>query len=435
MPDRPKRSTRSIEVGYLARVEGEGALSIRLRGDEVTDVQLRIFEPPRFFEGLLRGRLYQEAPDITARICGICPIAYQMGAVQAMESIFGVRVEGALRDLRRLIYCGEWIESHVLHIAMLHAPDFLGYEDAIRMAKDHPEVVRQALRLKKLGNQILAVIGGREVHPINLRVGGFYRLPTRRELAPLREELEWARGVARELVRWTGGFSFPDFERDYEFVALRHGREYPITEGRIVSSSGLDIPVSGFEEVFVEEHVAHSNALQATMVGRGAYHVGPLARYALNFDCLPELVQEAAREVGLGPVVRNPFQSIVVRSLEVLFAVEESIRLIEGYQAPAGAAIPYEVSAGTGHGATEAPRGICYHRYQVDAAGLIETARIVPPTSQNQKTIEGDLWGFVPRFLHLPDDQLQWQCEQAVRNYDPCISCATHFLRLTVERT
>jgi sulfhydrogenase subunit alpha len=429
--------SRTIKVGYLARVEGEGALHIRVKGNEVADVQLQIFEPPRFFEALLRGRSYAEVPDITARICGICPIAYQMGSIQAMEDIFGVRVEGALRDLRRLIYCGEWIESHVLHVAMLHAPDFLGYEDAIRMAKDRPElaeVVRLALRLKKLGNEILRVVGGREVHPVNLRVGGFHRVPTRRELEPLRAELDWGLEAARSMVRWTGTFDFPDFERDYEFVALRHAEEYPITAGRLVSNHGLDIPLERYDETFVEEHVAHSNALQAVMVGRGPYHVGPLARYNLNFDRLSPLAREEARAAGLGETLRNPFKSIVVRSLEALTAVEESIRIIDRYEMPARPTVEYEVRPGIGYGCTEAPRGICYHRYEVDEAGLVRDAKIVPPTSQNQKTIEDDLRFFVPRHLDLPEERLVWQCEQAVRNYDPCISCATHFLRLTIER-
>lgn len=432
-----KSGEKTIRVGYLARVEGEGALYLRLKGQEVADVRLEIFEPPRFFEALLRGRAYGEVPDITARICGICPIAYQMGSIQAMESIFGVQVNGPLRDLRRLIYCGEWIESHVLHVAMLHAPDFLGYEDSIRMAKDKPELaetVRMALRLKKLGNEILRVIGGREVHPVNLRVGGFYRVPTRRELAPLRAELDWGLEAARQLVRWTAGFKFPEFERDYEFVALRHPEEYPIAEGRIVSNRGLDIALAQYDETFVEEHVPHSNALHSVIVGRGPYHVGPLARYNLNQERLSPLVREEARAAGLGGVVRNPFQSIVVRSLEALVAIEEAIRIIDRYEAPERPYVEYDIRPGTGYGCTEAPRGICYHRYTVDQAGLVTDAKIVPPTSQNQKTIEDDLRGFVPRYLELAEEQLVWHCEQAVRNYDPCISCATHFLKLQIER-
>jgi len=426
--------SKTIKVDYLARVEGEGALYVKVKDGTVQDVKLRIFEPPRFFEAFLRGRSYEEAPDITARICGICPIAYQMSAVHAMEDAFGVKVEGQLRALRRLLYCGEWIESHVLHVYMLHAPDFLGYEDAIQMAKDHLDVVQRALQLKKVGNDLVALLGGREIHPINVRVGGFYRVPTKRELTPIAERLKWARDAALEGVRFTAGLSFPESEYDYEFVALRHPEEYPLNEGRLVSSKGLDIAVAEYSKEFTEEHVAHSNALHSILKKRGAYHVGPLARYSLNFDRLPAVAQEAARSAGLSSVCRNPFQSIIVRSVETVFACDEALRLIAEYEMPDSPAVEVQPRAGTGHGCTEAPRGILYHSYRLDEKGLILDAKIVPPTSQNQKTIEEDLWRLVASRLDLPQDKLTHQCEQAIRNYDPCISCATHFLRLDIQR-
>jgi coenzyme F420-reducing hydrogenase alpha subunit len=430
-------STKTIKVDYLARVEGEGALYVKISGGKVTDVKLKIFEPPRFFEALLRGRLYTEAPDITARICGICPIAYQMSAVHAMEDALGVRIGGPLRALRRLVYCGEWIESHMLHVFMLHAPDFLGYPDAIQLAQDHPDLVKRGLELKRAGNAIVTLIGGREIHPVNVRVGGFYRVPTKRELAPLAEQLKWARDAAMETVRWAGQLPFPDFEQDYEFVALRHPAEYPFNEGRLVSNKGLDIAVRAYEEQFAEEHVPYSHALHSVLRGRGdqgAYFVGPLARYNLNFDRLSPLAQEAARAAGLGPICRNPFQSIAVRSVEALYAFDEALRIIEAYEMPDQPAVEQEPRAATGYGCTEAPRGTLYHRYQIDGDGLILDAKIVPPTSQNQKIIEEDLRRYVMRAVDLPTDQLTWQCEQAIRNYDPCISCATHFLKLEVER-
>ena len=428
-------NTKTIKVDYLARVEGEGALYVKMRGDKVMDVKFKIFEPPRFFEAFLRGRSYSEAPDITARICGICPIAYQMSAIHAMEDAFGAHVEGQLRALRRLVYCGEWIESHVLHIFMLHAPDFLGYPDALRMARDHPEMVKRALQLKKAGNAIVALIGGREIHPVNVRVGGFYKAPSKQELAQLAEQLKWGRDAALESVRWVAQLPFPDFEQDYEFVALRHPAEYPFNEGRLVSNKGLDIAVRGYEDHFIEEHVAYSNALHSLLKDHGAYFVGPLARYNLNFDRLSPLAQEAARAAGLGPTCRNPFQSIIVRSVEVLYAFDEALRIIEQYEMPDQPAVELHPRASVGYAITEAPRGILYHRYRLDDEGLILDAKIIPPTSQNQKTIENDLRHYVEQALHLPEEQLTWQCEQAIRNYDPCISCATHFLKLHVERS
>ncbi|MEO5372774.1 MAG: Ni/Fe hydrogenase subunit alpha [Alphaproteobacteria bacterium] len=427
-------TSRTIKVDALARVEGEGSLTVRIRDGRITDLKFGIFEPPRFFEALLRGRMFTDAPDITARICGICPIAYMMGASQAMEDALGVRVTGPLRDLRRLIYCGEWIQSHILHVYMLHAPDFLGFQDSIQLAAAHPGVVEKALELKKIGNAILSTVGGRAIHPVNLRVGGFYRVPRREELRALIEPLRRAVDLAAETVRLVGGFPFPELERDYTFVALRHETEYPITEGRLVSNRGLDIPVRDFPLHFEEEHVAHSNALHGVMRDGTVYHVGPLARYALNHDRLSERARAAAAAAGLGPVVTNPFQSIVVRAVESLQACEDALALVLAYEEPDASCIDITPGAGEGHGCTEAPRGICYHRYRLNEDGSIAAATIVPPTSQNQKSIEADLWQVVEHNLDLADEDLKWRAEQAIRNYDPCISCATHFLTLDIVR-
>ncbi len=430
-----KTKNRTIKVDALARVEGEGALYVRVKDDVLEDVKFRIFEPPRFFEAFLQGRRYSDAPDITARICGICPIAYMMGASQAMEDALGIEVSGPLRDLRRIIYCGEWIESHVLHTYLLHAPDFLGYEDSISLSKDYPGVVEKALQLKKLGNRLIEVIGGRAVHPVNLRVGGFYRAPRRQEIRELIDPLRWAIEASLDTVKLFAGFEFPDYQYDYTCVSLHHPDEYAITEGRLVSNRGLDIQVREFLEHFEEEHVAHSNALRGRFKddAEAPYLVGPVARYNNNFPQLTPLCQDAAREAGLGPVCRNPFQSIVVRAVETLYACEEALRLVEDYGEPDESCVAVTPGAGEGHGCTEAPRGICYHRYRLDDEARIREACIVPPTSQNQKQIERDLQGVVEKNLSLPEEKLKWRCEQTIRNYDPCISCATHFLKLTIE--
>ncbi|WP_316679052.1 Ni/Fe hydrogenase subunit alpha [Ralstonia chuxiongensis] len=419
----------------MARVEGEGALDLRIQDGRLTSARLNIFEPPRLFEALLRGRGYAETPDIAARICGICPVAYQMSAVHAIENAFGVHIHGPLRALRRLLYCGEWIESHALHVVMLHAPDFLGFPDAIAMARTHGDVVRDGLALKKTGNQLMRLLGGREIHPVNVRVGGFHRVPSRAELAPMAADLERARELAIGLVRWVATFPFPDFERDYEFVALRHPDEYPFNEGRLVSSRGIDIDIADYDTEFEERQVAHSTALHAIVKRRGAYLVGPLARYALSFDRLPVPVQALAAEAGLGPVCRNPYRSIVVRALEIVYACGEALRLIDEYEPPERAAMRIEPCTGRGVGCTEAPRGICWHRYALDAEGTIREARIVPPTSQNQPTMEADLAATAEPLLDQPDDLIRDRCERCIRNFDPCISCSAHFLRLSVERS
>jgi coenzyme F420-reducing hydrogenase alpha subunit len=426
--------TKTIRTDALARVEGEGAMYVRIAGREVEEVKLNIYEPPRFFEAFLRGRGFTEVPDITARICGICPVAYQMSSVTAMEMACGIEVDGQLRALRRLLYCGEWIESHALHVFMLHAPDFLGYPSAIELARDAPDVVASALEMKKIGNELMTVVGGREVHPINVKVGGWYRAPRKGELTPLVPKLERAREIALEAVRITSGFDFPDYEQDYELVALDHPGEYPIDRGRVVSNRGLDIPVTEYDDHFVEEHVEWSNALHSRIIERGSYLCGPLARFALAADRLSPIARGAAREAGLEPSERNPFKSIVVRSVELVYAADEALRIIAEYEEPDAPAVEVEPRAGVGYGCTEAPRGILYHRYEIDAEGSILDAKIVPPTSQNQRTIEEDLRGVVERSLDMPDEELTIRCEQTIRNYDPCISCATHFLTLDVER-
>ena len=425
---------RTIKVGELARVEGEGALHVRVRDGSVEDVRLEIFEPPRFFEALLRGRRATDAPDITSRICGICPIAYQVSACAAIESALGIEVDDRALALRRLIYCGEWLESHALHVFMLHAPDFLGYDGAIEMARDgHAELFERGLKIKRAGNELMALVGGRSVHPINLKVGGFHRALRAEELRPVAESLRSAREELVEAVAWAGGLSFPERRIETEFAALGNGDGYPIEGGALHSSAAGPIGPEQFEHDYLESQVPHSTALHSSHRERGHYIVGPLARYGLGFDRLPPLAQEAALGAGLDRVCRNPFQSIVVRCVEMLFAADEALRLIDAYEPPPPAP-PLEPAAAAGCGWSEAPRGMLWHRYEIDREGLIVSARIVPPTSQNQAAIEDDLRGFVEANLGLGDEQLQWQCEQAVRNYDPCISCSTHFLKLRIDR-
>jgi len=425
---------RTLHVGALARVEGEGAMHVEVRDGRVTNVQLQIYEPPRFFEAFLRGRGFTEPPDITARICGICPVAYQMSACAAIEDACGATVDGSLQDLRRLLYCGEWIESHALHVYLLHAPDFLGADGAVELARRDRALVERGLQLKKVGNRIMEVVGGRAIHPVNVRVGGFYRAPTTTDLDALIEPLRGALDDALATVDWVSGFEFPDFELDHELVCLRQPGLYPIESGRsLVTSGGLEFDVAEFEAHVIEEHVAHSSALHARLAGRGRYLVGPLARYSLNSQLLSPAAAQAAASAGLGPICRNPFRSIVVRSVEIVHACEEALRLIGRYQRPSQPFVEVTPRAATGSGCTEAPRGTLYHRYDLAADGTILAARIVPPTSQNQPAIEDDLRRFVDARLDWPAGELTSACEQAIRNYDPCISCATHFLDLEVE--
>jgi sulfhydrogenase subunit alpha len=427
------RNDRALTVGSLARVEGEGAMHVVVERGRVRDVRLEIYEPPRFFEALLRGRAFTEPPDITARICGICPVAYQMSACLAIEDACGATVNTAISNLRRLLYCGEWISSHALHIYLLHAPDFLGYPSVVEMARDHRSVVERGLALKKAGNAILETIGGRAIHPINVKVGGFYRAPSRGELSSLVPTLRAALDDAVATVGWVAGFDFPDFTHEHELLALVEPGRYAIDGGHPRTDRGLAFDVREFDTHVREEQVRHSTALHARLAGRGRYLTGPLARYALSGQWLSPTARAAADEAGLGTECRNPFRSIVVRGVELVYAVEEALRLIEAYEPPVPAAVVCTPRAAVGCGATEAPRGTLFHRYELDPDGSVVSARIVPPTSQNQGAIEDDLRRFVEPRLGFDDHRLTHECEQAIRNYDPCISCSTHFLNLTVE--
>jgi len=422
---------RTIRIEALSRVEGEGGLTIHLRDGTVDAVELRIYEPPRFFEAFLRGRAPEEVPDIVARICGICPVAYQMSAVQALERACGVEVTPEIRLLRKLLYCGEWIESHSLHMHLLHAPDFLKCESGLKAAETHPDEIRRGLRLKKYGNELLEVLGGRAIHPVNVALGGFYRAPRREDLARLVPLFEWGLQAAIDAVRWVAGFSFPEFEGDYDFVALRHPDEYAMNEGAIASSRGGSWNVDSFETEFEERQVPHSTALQCFRRSTSeSYLVGPLARFNLNFDRLSEAARRTADEIGFAPPCRNPFRSIIARGLELVHAYDEALKILSAYREPSACRIDVRPRLGEGCGATEAPRGLLYHRYRIDGDGLVAEAKIVPPTSQNQGRIERDLAAWLPRSLNEPDDEIARSCERVIRSYDPCISCATHFLRI-----
>ena len=433
---KPPQSTRdvTIHVPVLARVEGEGALHLAIRGGVIEDLRLQIYEPPRLFEKFLEGRSFEEVPDMVARICGICPVAYQISAVNALESVFGIDPGPWVRAMRRVLYCGEWIESHSLHIHLLAAPDFFGYHSAIAMARDHPEVIRRGLMLQGLGNEIMRLLGARSVHPIGIKVGGFHHAPRREQVDHLAKQLREALPEAAALVRWAAAIRLPEDQQEFTCVSMRHATDYPIHEGPIVSSRGLAIGPAAYEQHFAEHQVAHSTALYSLLQGE-PYLVGPLARLNLNRDRLPAQVLELLAQTGISWPSANMFHSIIARAIEVYLALSESIQLLQNYSSPQQAAVAVTPRAGIGFGCSEAPRGVLWHRYEVDDKGIILRARIVPPTSQNQARIEEDLRLSLQAFgLDHDDDALRLHCEKVIRNYDPCISCATHFLRLSTER-
>jgi len=429
-----ERRKVSIHVPVLARVEGEGALDLRIDGGAITELRLRIFEPPRFFEKFLEGRHYSEIPDMVARICGICPVAYQVTASQALEKLFNVDIGPWARAMRRVFYCGEWIQSHSLHIHLLAAPDFFGCGNAIELAALAPGEVRRGLRIQALGNELMDLFGARSVHPVGVRIGGFHGAPSLSRIHAMRDKLAAALPEAEALVRWTAGIAVPQDDQAFACVAMRHPVDYAIERGGIAASDGLLIEAEAYDEHFAERHEPHSTALFSSYHGQ-PYLVGPLARLNLNHDRLPERVAELLAETGLVLPSRNIFHSLVARAVEILLALHEALRLLEAYRVPDSPWVPVTPRAGVATGCTEAPRGLLWHRYEMDADGCVVNARIVPPTSQNQARIEEDLRLSLLNFgLDQPDDALRLHCEKIIRNYDPCISCATHFLTMNVER-
>jgi len=425
---------RDYAVRGITRVEGEGSLRLRVRGGVVEAARLEIFEAPRYFERLVVGRTPDEVLDIVARICGICPVAYQMTAVHAFEDLCGVVIDPEVRRLRRLMYCGEWLQSHALHVYLLHAPDFLGYASAIDLAQDRRDLVERGLAIKRMGNQLLTVLGGRAIHPVTVRVGGFSHLPSRDQLDVLRPGLEAALAGALETLELVAGLAAPTFEREPALLALRHPTEYPMNEGRIASTDGLDIDPRHWNDVFHEEQVPWSHALQARSANGDAYLLGPAARLALNAAVLHPIAREALDRSGLADAIRrNPFLSIAARAIELIDVCAEGLDILAAYRAPDAPRVAWRAQPGVAAWSTEAPRGLLFHRYTLDESGRVATAQIVPPTSQNQVAIERDLALFAPSVLDLPQDQATHRLEQLVRSYDPCISCATHFLDVEVD--
>ena len=423
-----------FNVSYITRVEGEGSLRLRVRDGGVVEARLSIFEAPRYFEQLVVGRTPDEVIDIVSRICGICPVAYQMSAVHAFEDLFGIEIDPEIRALRRLLYCGEWIQSHALHIYLLHAPDFLGYPSAIAMAADHKSIVERGLAIKKLGNLIMSTIGGRAIHPISVRVGGFSRVPRPAAFDELRRVLDGVVEAAHETVRMVAGFDAPDYRREPRLVALVHPDEYPYNHGRIRSSDGVDLPVDRWDDAFEELHVEGTNALQARTRDGEVYLLGPAARITLAAGTLHPLAAEALARTGMAESIRtNIYWSILARAIELLHAAAEARDIIDAYHRPAEPRVTWTSRPGRAAWATEAPRGLLFHRYEVDERGFVAAAQIVPPTSQNQAAIEADLAAFAPAVLDLPHEEATLRLEQLIRSYDPCISCATHFLDLRIE--
>lgn len=429
-----KNKNISINVPILSRVEGEGSLELEIKNQDIDVIKLKIYEPPRFFEKFLEGRNYNEVLDFVARICGICPVAYQMSAAHAIENAFGTETNPWIRDMRRAFYCGEWLESHSMHIHFLALPDFLGFNTAPDMSRKFPNEVKRGIRLQSFGNELIKLFGGRSVHPVGACVGGFYKAPSVPEVNMLLRKAKTLIADCEDLIAWIATLDLPNNSHDFTSVSLYHPTEYPFNEGLIVSDKGLNISIDEFEDYFNEFQVPYSNALHCTLENK-PYLVGPLARINNCFENLPLPIHTLLQSLKINFPSKNMYQSIIARAIEVYYCILESIRILEQYKIPDSPYVKTKAKAGSGFGCTEAPRGMLWHKYKLDQNANVLMAKIVPPTSQNQARIEEDLYISLKQFgLQKKEDELRAYSEMIIRNYDPCISCATHFINLKVNR-
>lgn len=420
---------REIQVGYIARVEGQGSLEIKVASGNIEELRFGIFEPPKFFEAFLIGRHCSEAHELTSRICGICPVPHQITALRAVENAVGVRVSDQTRDLRKLMNYGSHIQSHILNLYFLAAPDYLGYESLFAMVKDHLGIIKRALKLKKLGNDLVELIGGRAIHPVSAVLNGFTCIPGKEGMGLMRKRLLDAKQDACDTVRFVSSLNIPEFVRKSEHVALSSSGEFAINEGLLVSTEGLRDEEENYRDHFKESQVDYSWSKHSEVVGRSSFLVGPLARVNLNFDRLSHDARKLAKEIGFGVPSFNPFMSHMARALEVVNAIDDCVEIIDRVplREEDGS---YEIRSGRGCAVTEAPRGVLYHSYEIGEDGVIRKADIVTPTAENARNIENDLRQLVPAIANLSDEEATLRCEMLVRAYDPCISCSVHYVNL-----
>lgn len=423
-------SKKIIKVSSLSRIEGEAGFVIELRSNKFENLKLKIFEAPRFFEAFLKGRECQDIIDFTARICGICPVAYQMSAVHAIEKIFKIDISREIKNLRRLLYCGEWIESHALHIYLLQGPDFYDLPDAWS-SRSYLELLKKGLKFKRIGNSIIKVIGGRSIHPVSVRVGGFYDIPKKTELIKLLPELESAFEESLRMIRWAASLEFKIKEREYEYISLGEAGEYPMNYGSVISNTKKKMNMEEFANSIKEFQRPYSTALFSGIEEKERvrpYIVGPLARINLNYELLPDVVKEGVKNSGITLPLKNVKLSIIARSIELAYCFHEAIRLIKTYEEPESPFIDYKPHPGRATWITEAPRGMLIHTYELDEKGIVKEAILVPPTSQNLYHIEEELKLFINEFQGSPPEFIKKECEKIIRSYDPCISCSVHLV-------
>lgn len=422
-------SRLKVDVHHLTRVEGHGNIVVDVRNGVLEQCELQIVETPRFFEPMVMGRPYDEVTHIVSRICGICAVGHSTVSLRALEKALGIEPTEQTVLLRKLNMHGEILDSHILHAYMLVAPDLLGVQSVIPLAKSAPEVVLRALRMKHMAGEICRVVSGRHTHPIAMTVGGFTHAPREKDLIELRDLLIAARPDLNATVELFASLEMPDFVRDTEYIAVQKDDEYCFIDGVIASTDGGTWAIEDYREVTNEFIVKHSSA-KHTRNQRDSYMVGALARFNVNYNKLHPRALDAAAAMGIAPIVTNPYMNTVAQVVEIVHCVEDAISLTEQlldrgveYQEPVA---PSRLS-GTGVGAVDVPRGTLFHEYTVED-GIIAQANCIIPTGQNLANVEADMRALVPQILDRSQEEITLSLEMLVRAYDPCISCSTHIL-------
>jgi coenzyme F420-reducing hydrogenase alpha subunit len=423
-----------LEIKHLTKVEGHGSLLIDTSEKEVKEVKLNIFEGSRFFESFMRGRSYQEAPEISSRICGICTVAHSLAALKTVEAAVGISPSDQTIQLRKLMHSAATIQSHILHLYFLALPDYFGYESALAMVKDHPEAVKRALRMKQLSNKFSEVIGGRAVHPITPVIGGFSQLPTKAQLKHLTEDLKELKKDAAETIELMRSIKIPEFSRKVRYLSLFRDRSYPLYEGDEISSGDSHFNIADYRSHVREFVASHSTAKHSVDETGKSFMVGALARANVNGKYLSDAAKEAVDSLGIKFPNYNSYNNNSAQAVEVVQCLAEMGDILEKLlhngikdEKPEG-----EIKAGEAAAAVEAPRGTLYHYYKIDDRGRISDVDVITPTAQNLKNAEEDIRELVPQLLdlNLGKEELMLSLEELVRAYDPCISCSTHFLEV-----
>lgn len=424
--------SKRIEVHHVTRVEGHGNIVVEVADGKLKETRFDVTETPRFFEAMLRGRPYTEASHITSRICGICATGHATASLRASEKALGVIPSEQTQLLRKLTFHGEILDSHILHVYMLVAPDFLGVGSVIPLATSHPEVVLRALRMKKLAGDLCAAVSGRHTHPIAMSVGGFTHFPSIADLESLRQRLVASRADVDATVELCASLPWPQFERDTEYVSLTKRDEYAFIDGEIITSDGARMPAEDYPTVTNEHIISHSSA-KHTKHRRESYMVGALARFNNNYSQLHPRAKEAAQALGLTPKVTNPYLNSAAQVVEVVHCVEDAINIIDqllerGVQPEPLASV--NQIPGVGVGVCEVPRGLLIHHYWIGEDGVMTGANCIIPTNQNLANLEADFRSRVPQIIDKPVSEMRLDLEMLVRAYDPCISCSVHVLQV-----